>query len=157
MIYRQPPIWLISAMLMTSTILIGDILIAINFPFGYHQSLSILILFYVLPYLWVITKERQQPSFAFIICFFLFLRIYSILYLNTSGAFSLTDGGDAASYHIPSAKKFDGEEFYPNSHQGSYFLYLFQIGGDYNGRLTHVLLSIYSLSFFGVSSQYENI
>lgn len=159
MIFRQPPIWLISAMLMISTILFGDILLAISGLDGYHQIFSILILFYLLPYLWVITKEREQPPFAFAICFFLLLRLYSIFYSNASGALSLTDGGDAVSFHIPSAKALDGEEFRPNSHYGNYLWYLFQLGGDYNGRLTHILLSIYMkiLSYFGIGSQYENI
>ena len=159
MIYRQSPIWLILAILMTLTILIGDILRVISGPDGYHQSFSILVLFYLLPYLWIVTKERQQPPFAFVICFFLLLRLYSIFYLNASGELSLTEGGDAGSYHIPKAKALIGEEFSQFSHNGSYFGYLFQIGGDYNGRLTHILLAIYIkiLSFFGASSQYENI
>jgi hypothetical protein len=134
---------------MALIIFIGDILLAISGPDGYHQIFSILVLFYLVPYLWIATKERQQPPFAFVICFFLLLRLYSIVYLNASGALGLTDGGDAASYHIPRAESINGD----------YFDYLFKIGGDYNGRFTHILLAIYIkiLPFFGVDSQYESI
>ena len=152
MIYRQTPIWLISSVVMVLTILIGDFLLAISGPNGYHQNFSILVLFYLVPYLWIVTKENEQPPFAFVICLFLLLRLYSIVYLNASVEFNFDCkdcGGDAITYHIPRAMSLDG----------NYFSYLFQVGGDYNGRITHILISIYIdiLSFFGVGPQYVNI
>jgi len=136
---------------MIFAVVFTDLLLVISTPDGYHQTFSLLVLFYLVPYLWIVTKERQQPPIAFVICVFLFLRLYSVVYLNASTDINLVGfGSDAGSYHIPRAKLLDG----------NYWSYIFKIGGDdYNGRLTHVLIANYIdiLALFGLNAQYGNI
>ncbi|WP_185819421.1 hypothetical protein [Chlorobium phaeovibrioides] len=82
------------------------------------------------------------------------LRIYVFFFLNVSDfmAFSDSDGGDSVSYHIPRAQLIETVS--------DAFNHLFMFGGDYNGRLTHVLLAVYSnvLEYFGFEKwEYVNL
>ncbi len=144
---------IISILAMFLAIIAGDVLLFFSNNGGYPQPFSLIGLFYNLAYLWVLFKVRTLPRSSFLIASFLFIKLYSILFLNIffqPDSFGV--GGDAADYHIPKALNLDLD-------YNGYLDYLFGIGGDYNGRLTHVLLSIYIkiLTLFGIDLSYMAI
>lgn len=134
-ILRYDSIILILAMFLA--IIAGDVLLFFSDNGGYPQPFSVIGLLYNFAYLWGLFKVRTLPRSSLLMASFLFIKLYSILFLNIffqSG--SLGVGGDAVDYHIPKALAIDLD-------YAGYLDYLLTIGGGYNGRLTHVLLSIY--------------
>ena len=148
---RHDPI--VAFLVMFSVIIGGDILLVFSGNDGYPQPFVVISLLYVLAYLWVLFKSQTFPAPVFFITSFMLIKLYILVSQNYFLDMSLVGvGGDAESYHIPRALgihlKFTG-----------YLDYLFSTGGDYNGRLTHVLLSNYvsMLHFFGFDHSYEAI
>ena len=138
--YRKINLLVIPMTLMMLTVVVGDLLLINNRE--YHVFFSVVTLLYLLPYLYVILWSRYQLPFAWSIVFFIVLKVYFIVMGNVNGSIILSDGGDAAAFHIPQAQNLTSF--------ADYIDHLFSLGGVYNGRLTHVLLALYStvLAYF---------
>lgn len=137
--------------LMMLSVMAGDLLL-LNNNREYHVFFSLVSLLYILPYLYVILVSRFQPPFACSIVFFIILKVYLLVVGNMDGSIALSDGGDAASFHIPQALNLTSFD--------DYIEHLFFFGGVYNGRLTHVLIALYSsvLEYFDFDkTSYINI
>lgn len=119
--------------LMMLSIVAGDLLLLNNRE--YHVFFSVVTLLYLFSYLYVILWSRYQLPFAWSIVFFIVLKVYFIVMGNVDGSIILSDGGDAAAFHIPHAQNLTSF--------ADYIEHLFSLGGVYNGRLTHVLIALY--------------
>lgn len=144
--------WPTAIVLMTITVVLGDFLLLMSPNREYYVLFTVISLLYVLPYLSVTITAKHHPPLSFCILFFVLLKVYYIIVQNSSGALALSDGGDAASLHIPQAQNLISLD--------NYIDHLFSIGGVYNGRLTHVLLALYLdvLEYFNFSTlDYVNL
>jgi hypothetical protein len=126
----------ITITLMMLSVVAGDIALLIN-DREYHVFFSVITLLYLFPYLYIILLSRSQPPLAWTIVFFIALKVYFLVMGNIDGSIALSDGGDAVTVHIPNAQKLTSFN--------DYIEHLFSVGGVYNGRLTHVLIALYSL------------
>lgn len=126
--------------LMMLTVMVGDLLLMSNRE--YHVFFSVVTLLYLFPYLYVILGSRHQLPFSWSIVFFIVLKVYFIIMGNVDGSILLSDGGDAAAFHIPQAQNLTSFD--------DYIEHLFSLDSVYNGRLTHVLIALYSsvLAYF---------
>jgi len=143
---------IVSYLIMMLCIVTGDILIWDQGGLGYYYIFSIFAFIYIIPYFIASVRSVGIISINTMIFLFVLLRLYVYIFSSISGSNPILWAGDGARYHIPQALQL--------KKLVDYYSHLFSFGGYYNGRLTHVLLSVYIniAGFIGIDTQkYENI
>jgi hypothetical protein len=120
----------------------------------YYSIISIVALLYVLAYIYMIVFSVKQFSLKEIILILISIKLIVSASILTSGSLSVImgTGSDWADFHIPRSLRLLEERGVIES--------LYSVEGTFNGRLTHIVIALFSLfiDFVGINGKsIENI